>query len=118
MGEIAPQHGWPTTVRRPQRLYRTIDTIRHGDVKWDSFAVRYNCTLENDNNPAPWKDDTYDVWFRCPRQTIHNILTNLELANYTYYRPFREYDAQTNARRFQDFFSGDWAWEQVVRFLL
>ena len=59
-------------------------------------------------------DATYDMWYRCPRQTIHNILANPGLADKMDCRPYREYDTQSDERRFQDFMGGDWAWDQAV----
>ncbi|KAH0834698.1 hypothetical protein J3R83DRAFT_10225 [Lanmaoa asiatica] len=94
-------------------LYNTIDAIPLGDVKWQGFAVKYTGTnMPDDNGEAPWMEDAYDVWFCCPLQTIHNMLANPELKEKMDFRPYQEYDAQLGDRRFQDFMSGDWAWDQ------
>lgn len=98
-------------------LYTTIDSITLGDVKWQSFAVKYT-SMPDDGEQVPWMEDTYDVWFRCPLRTIHNMLANPELKGKMDFRPYREYDAQSGDRRFQDFMSGDWAWDQSVSRIL
>ncbi|KAI5998603.1 hypothetical protein EDD15DRAFT_2386521 [Pisolithus albus] len=92
-------------------MYRTIDNTQVGDVKWQSFAVKYTGDAEVD--PAPWMHDKYDVWFRDPHKVVQNMLANPEFANEMDYQPFREYDAKTSTRRWQDFMSGDWAWRQA-----
>lgn len=95
-------------------LYKTIDAIQLGEVKWEYFSVKYTRT-NDDNEQEPWTEDTYDVWYRCPLQMIHNLLGNPLLASKMDYRPYWEYDTQTNECRFQDFMSGDWTWDQAVR---
>ena len=98
-------------------LYKTIDAIPLGNVKWQSFAIKYT-SMPDDNEQAPWMEDTYDVWFHCPLQTIHNILANPELKGKMDFRPYREYDAQSGDQCFQDFMSGDWVWDQSVSMAL
>ena len=96
-------------------VYKTIDTIQEGDVKWECPSLKYtNTPDEEDQVWVPWMDATYDVWYWCPRQTIHNILANPELADKMDCRLYHEYDTQSDERRFQDFMGGDWAWDQAV----
>ncbi|KAF8132929.1 hypothetical protein EV363DRAFT_1397839 [Boletus edulis] len=94
-------------------LYQTIDAVQQGEEKWESFSVKYTGTMDDNDGLAPWMEDTYDVWYRCPRRTIHNLLANPLLTSNMEYRPYQEYDMQTNERQFQDFMSGDWAWDQA-----
>lgn len=58
----------------------------------------------------------YELWYRDPRKVIHNILANPDLVDGIDYVPYREF--QDGKRRYCDFMSGDWAWEQCVRELL
>ncbi|KIJ57557.1 hypothetical protein HYDPIDRAFT_49080, partial [Hydnomerulius pinastri MD-312] len=93
-------------------LYDTIDSTELGDVKWESFTVQY--TGEKPSvNPPPWMDAEYDVWFRNPRQCVHNIIRNPLLAKEMDLRPFREYSTHADERQWKDFMSGDWVWEQA-----
>jgi len=94
-------------------LYRIIDSTSVGDVKWENFTVRYN-SEDQGNNAAPWMSDTYDVWYRDPRQVVHNILASPQFRNEMDYTPYREYDTANDERRWQNFMSGDWAWEDAV----
>ena len=95
-----------------KQMYETIDSTQLGDVKWQSFTVKYTGDLGADT--APWIRDSYDVWFRDPREVVRNMLANPEFANEMDYQPFREYDMKTSTQRWQDFMSGDWAWRQAV----
>lgn len=97
-------------------LYCVIDSARIGDVKWDSFAIRYTGE-DQQGAPAPWMLDSYEVWYRDPRKVIHNILASPEYADKLDYVPYWEYDASNDERRWQDFMSGDWAWEEADRIL-
>ncbi|KAI5989293.1 hypothetical protein EDD15DRAFT_2198580 [Pisolithus albus] len=94
-----------------KEMYRTIDKTEVGDVKWQSFTVKYAGDVETD--PVPWMHDEYDIWFRDPHEVVQNMLANPEFAKEMDYRPFREYDTKSSTRRWQDFMSGDWAWRQA-----
>ncbi|KAI6019440.1 hypothetical protein PISMIDRAFT_101557 [Pisolithus microcarpus 441] len=88
------------------------DNTQVGDVKWQSFAVKYTGDVEV--NPAPWMHNEYDIWFQDPHKVIQNMLANPEFAKEMDYQPFCEYDAKTSTQWWQDFMSGDWAWHQAV----
>ncbi|KAI5982008.1 hypothetical protein EDD15DRAFT_2378623 [Pisolithus albus] len=94
-----------------KEMYRTIDKTEVGDVKWQSFTVKYAGDVETD--PMPWMHDEYDIWFQDPHEVVQNMLANPEFAKEMDYRPFREYDTKSSTRRWQDFMSGDWAWRQA-----
>ena len=50
-----------------QELNALIDSIKQGDVPWNSFSVTYDGARPPDNMPQPpWMDDKYEVWFRDP----------------------------------------------------
>ncbi|KAL4081233.1 hypothetical protein J3A83DRAFT_4356016 [Scleroderma citrinum] len=72
-------------------MYQTINNLELGDVKWQSFAIKY--TGDQGVDPAPWMNDSYDVWFQDPHEVICNIYTS--------------------TCHWQDFMSGNWAWYQV-----
>ncbi|KAI6009049.1 hypothetical protein EDC04DRAFT_2871423 [Pisolithus marmoratus] len=91
-------------------LYSTIDRTCLGDVKWQNFSIKYSQNLDK---PAPWMRAQFDVWFRCPLETICNMLSNPDLTAQMDYRPYHEYDLKSGKCCFQDFMSGDWAWDQA-----
>ncbi|KAF8122990.1 hypothetical protein EV363DRAFT_1455925 [Boletus edulis] len=104
------QHGGEPLFASHQDLYKTIDSTPLGDVKWESFSVKY--TGERPAAGPPWMNDNYEVWFRDPRQLVHSILGNPEFANETDFWAYREFKTATDKRQFHDFMSANWAWEQ------
>jgi len=92
-------------------LYDSIDEIHHGDVPWQSFHLSY--TGELDAEPEPWKLAKYDVYYRDPRQIIHQQLGNRSFETEMDYAPKRVFDKAGN-RRYRNFMSGEWAWRHVV----
>ncbi|KAI6162858.1 hypothetical protein EDD17DRAFT_1776419 [Pisolithus thermaeus] len=93
-------------------LYCIIDSTHIGDIKWDSFAIQY--TGEEPNGaPTTWMSDSYEVWYHDPHEATHNILTGLDFTDQLDYVPYWEYDVSNDERHWQDFMTGDWAWEQV-----
>ncbi len=55
----------------------------------------------------------YEIWFRDVDLTVQNLLANPDFADDFDFVPFREYGPD-DERRYCDFFSADWAWEQAV----
>lgn len=96
-------------------MYETIDSTPYGEVRWESFTVRYNLNKDPPSNEAPaaWKTAEYDGWFRDPRKLIHNIIANRGFDNEFDYAPYQEYDCK-GQHRFHDVFSGNWCWRQAV----
>ncbi|EIW82031.1 hypothetical protein CONPUDRAFT_152917 [Coniophora puteana RWD-64-598 SS2] len=92
-------------------MYKTIDTIRAGEVPWESFMMSYKGPRPAHDVP-PWMDQTYDVWFCDPQTIIKNMLGNPDFKDSMDYTPYREFDV-LGSRRWEDMFSGDWAWDQV-----
>jgi hypothetical protein len=93
-------------------LYKTIDNIPVGDVKWQSFSTQYTGT-QPDIAP-PWMDQTFDVGYRDPHQVVRNMLGNPDYAQEFDYRPYREFSTDGDVRQWKDFMSADWAWNQAV----
>ena len=96
-----------------QELYQMIDSIRQGDIAWDSFSVRYNGALPTSDTRPPWMDSTYEVWFRNRLLILESQISNREFKDEMDYTPKRIF--YKGKHRYQDLMSGNWAWEQVVR---
>ncbi|KAG2035411.1 hypothetical protein BDR03DRAFT_934906 [Suillus americanus] len=58
-------------------------------------------------------DQSHDVWYRDPHEVIQGMLGNPDYEKEMDYRPFREFSADGDKRQWQDFMSGDWAWNQA-----
>ncbi|KAG2738057.1 hypothetical protein P692DRAFT_20882962 [Suillus brevipes Sb2] len=95
-----------------RNVYRTIDNTPLGDVKWQSFLVKYTGDIP-DEGPLPWMTESYDVWFRDPHQVVQNMLANPDYASEVDMRPYREFATEMDEHQWQDFMSGDWAWNQA-----
>ena len=108
---LAPHNDHPLFSNHKD-LYSTIDATPLGDVPWESFSLKYNGALPKRDIP-PWMSSEYDVWFRDPRELIHNLISNPDFHGEFDYSPLREFDGDEN-RRYQDFMSGNWAWKQAV----
>ena len=92
-------------------LYETIDATPIGGVPWQSVTFQYNGPRPDDI--PTWMENEHTIWFRDPRLLFKNMLENPDFAEYFDYSPHRQYDAK-GSRRYQNFMSGDWAWEQAV----
>jgi len=96
-------------------LYDKIDAIPIGGVPWQNFAVTYNGPKPETNIP-PWMEQTYEVYFRDPRQLFLNMLANPAFAEDFDYTPMQVFNAN-GIRRYENFMSGDWAWKHAVSHL-
>lgn len=95
-----------------QHLYATVDAITFGDVPWQTFSVTYNGPVPDGAMPS-WMIREYDVWFRDPRLVLRNQYSNPDFADDIDWVPKRSYSAN-GKRKYRDFMSGDWAWNQAV----
>src|SRR5882757_11106710 len=55
-------------------LQEQIDNISLSHVNWNSFSITYTGPLPLQNTPK-WMTTEYEVWYRNPREVIHNILS-------------------------------------------
>ena len=96
-------------------LYNTIDNIPVGGVPWQNLSVSYTGLWPEADVP-PWMEQSYEVYFRDPRQLFQNMLANPSFAEDFDYTPMRIFDIN-GGRRYENFMSGDWAWKQAVGLL-
>lgn len=92
-------------------LHATIDSITVGDVLWQSFSIVYEGDRPAGEVPS-WMEKRFDVWFRCPRDLLHNQLGSADFAKDMDYCPKRIF-TKDGKREFCDLMSGDWAWRQA-----
>ncbi len=97
-------------------MFKTIDKTPLGDVRWRCFTVTYNSVMPEGDIP-PWMSQPHEVWFRCPREVLCNILANPEFKTGFDTTPYREYTSD-GKRVFSDIFSANWVWRQAVGLLL
>ncbi|KIJ70649.1 hypothetical protein HYDPIDRAFT_23740 [Hydnomerulius pinastri MD-312] len=95
-----------------RHLYKTIDSTPLSDVKWQRYKIQYTGDMP-DLNPPPWMQQTFKVWFWDVREVTHIILGNPSFAEEMNLQPFREFSTKGDEQQYQDFMSGDWAWDQA-----
>lgn len=93
-------------------LLHQIDRIKLGHVPWRSFTARYSDDEPLRPDSPVWMREEYEVWFRDPREIVHGILGNSEFSDGIDYIPYRDF--VNGKRRWCEFMSGDWAWQQAV----
>ncbi|KAH6905748.1 hypothetical protein BKA70DRAFT_1373002 [Coprinopsis sp. MPI-PUGE-AT-0042] len=91
-------------IANHRELHALIDSIKEGDVPWDSFSITYNGPPATTGSLPPWATQQHEVWFRDPLAVIENQLANPEFKGKIDYAPKRE---------FRKFMSGNWAWRQA-----
>lgn len=98
-----------------QDMYTTIDAMTLSSIPWKLFSVSFKRVAEEpeENNP-PWKLKSYDVWFRGPHQILKIQLARRDFAAEMDFSPKKITDKETNVRRYQNFMSGEWAWDQAA----
>ncbi|KAH7903012.1 hypothetical protein BJ138DRAFT_1021251, partial [Hygrophoropsis aurantiaca] len=107
-------HGHHPPFSDHHDLYNVIDNTEVGDVPWSSFSVQYAGDQSEVN--ASWMNKNYDVFYRDPHIVIQKLLANPDFKDSIDYAPYREWEMRSNGtynRRWRDFMSGDWAWDQA-----
>ena len=94
-------------------LYNTIDSTPLGDVPWQSFSIQYNDDEGLEGTLPQWMTSEYDVWFRDPHSIIKNMIDNPDYNRQADVAPVRIFNGD-GSRVYQNFMSGDWAWEEAV----
>ncbi|KAF9238354.1 hypothetical protein BU15DRAFT_88408 [Melanogaster broomeanus] len=98
-----------------KELYKTIDATQVGDVQWDSFSLKYDGERPSIGDVPPWMDIPYDFWFRPAYRLVERLLSNTDFDGEFDYVPHRDFAGENEARCYENFMSGDWAWTQADR---
>jgi hypothetical protein len=98
-------------------LYNAIDRIPLGDMPWKSFSLQYDGEKPADD-VLSWMNKAYQICYCDPRMVIHGMLAQPDFKDNMDYVPYCKYNSKTEKREWQDFMSGDWAWNQAVRVFL
>lgn len=112
---LASFHDGQPPFTSHRELYSTIDAIKQGEIPWNSFSISYN-GVHPQQNPPPWMDASYEVWFRSPLQVLEGQIANPEYKNMMDFVPKRVY--HEGKCQYSDLMSGNWAWDQAVCYAL
>ena len=138
IAETEPGSGPP--FANAQDLYNTIDSTEIGGVPWQvstvsptrppthiggtslqAFEVRFESDEGDIQVPAAntevprWKTKSYEVWFHDPLKIAEEQIGSKDFARELDYGP-KWIFSQTGKRQYSDFMSGNWAWQQAVRY--
>jgi hypothetical protein len=108
-------HGDDPPFADHRDLYNVIDSTLTGELPWESFRLEY--AGDRSEGEAPWMNKEYDVFYRDPREVVRNMLGNPDFKDELDFTPYREWEERPDGshnRRWRDFMSGDWAWDQAV----
>ncbi|KAF5347656.1 hypothetical protein D9758_014854 [Tetrapyrgos nigripes] len=93
-------------------MYGLIDAIRQGKIQWESFTVKFNGDLPEDQSPLPaWKQQEYQVWFRDPLAIMEQMLANPSFKTEMDVSPTRLF--KNGKRLYRDLMTGNWAWTHL-----
>ncbi|KAG1898813.1 uncharacterized protein F5891DRAFT_1190294 [Suillus fuscotomentosus] len=93
-------------------IYKVIDDTPLGNVKWQSFTVKYTGDILEEGT-APWMTDSHEVWFRNPCDNVCNMLTSPDFATEMDLKPYYEFATENDKHQWKDFMYGDWAYKQA-----
>ena len=99
-----------------QDLYNTIDSTEIGGVLWQAFSVNFNDDAMEDTPLPRWKTKSYEVWFRDPLKIAEAQIANKDFGHEMDYALKRMF-SRAGRRQYSDFMSGNWAWQQAVRYI-
>ncbi|KAF5342782.1 hypothetical protein D9758_017123 [Tetrapyrgos nigripes] len=108
---MAPERSDNVPFHNHREMYGLIDAIRQGEIQWESFTVKFNGDLPEDQSPLPaWKQQEYQVWFRDPLAIMEQMLANLSFKTEMDVSPKRLF--KNGKRLYRDLMTGNWAWTQ------
>ena len=96
-----------------QEMLTTIDAISLGDILWQSFSAKYSGEVPP-TNPPDWMSKEYTVYFHDLLSVVRSMISNPDFRGQFNYAPYREFE--DGKRRWTDVMSGNWVWDQAVRF--
>jgi Plavaka transposase len=97
-------------------LYGTIDSTPLGDVPWQNISLRYN-NAPADGRIPDWMTAEYEAWFRDPHAVVKDMIGNPDYKDGFDVAPVQVHTSN-GQRKYQNFMSGDWAWEEAVGHIL
>ncbi|KAF5343292.1 hypothetical protein D9758_016490 [Tetrapyrgos nigripes] len=108
---MAPERSDNVPFHNHREMYGLIDAIRQGEIQWESFTVKFNSDLPEDQSPLPaWKQQEYQVWFRDPLAIMEQMLANPSFKTEMDVSPKRLF--KNGKRLYRDLMTGNWAWTQ------
>lgn len=107
----------PSPFQSHNHMLEVIDSIPVIDqAPWLTSTFGFNATPESVAvERKAWMDKKIEVWGRDPCEILHMLLRNSSFANKFDTTPYKKYNG-SGEREYGDFFSGDWSWQEAVRY--
>ncbi|KAG5634997.1 hypothetical protein H0H81_012772 [Sphagnurus paluster] len=70
-----------------KHMYSLINSIKQGEVAWESFSVSYTGECPSTGPTPPWMLQKFKVWFQDPLQVLKNQISNLDFENQMDFAP-------------------------------
>ncbi|KAI6011499.1 hypothetical protein EDC04DRAFT_2609854 [Pisolithus marmoratus] len=87
-----------------------------GTVKWENFKIAYKCKHQDGQN-ADEQDELIKLAGLGGQDVIHNLLGCTNIKDEMDFVPYQEFNATNKQRHWEDFMSGDWAWEEADKII-
>jgi hypothetical protein len=94
-------------------LLAHIDTIPYGHIPWQAREMSYPGVRPETNAPL-WMDETYTWYMKDARSVLLQQLSNPDIDGRFDAAAYQEFKPN-GARRYKDFMSATYAWDQSVR---
>lgn len=98
-----------------KEMYSTIDAIQEGDAPFKTICLKYSGPISP--NPPCWMTETYELCTCDSHKLLHNQLYTTDFAGAFNNKPYCQFDHKGD-RVWSNLMSGDWAWNEVVCFLI
>lgn len=96
-------------------ILNTIDSIPLCDIPWEGFKISY--TGEKSATSPSWMEKEFEVWYRNPLKVMEQQIGNPDFAHEVDFSPKQVINPRNKKRQYKDLMSGQWSWDQAVRFL-
>jgi hypothetical protein len=100
-------------------MYDKIDEIDVGEASWESYEIDLSDDVD-ELEDGPWAHKTYTLHKQDTLQVTRSMLDNPEFDGHYDTRAYRRYTKHSSTgkweRELSDVMSGQWAWQQSVRY--
>ncbi|KAF8836748.1 hypothetical protein BDN67DRAFT_992022 [Paxillus ammoniavirescens] len=111
-GESSLDHGGKPPFVDHKDLHNMINATLLGNVSWESFKLKYSGECPS-GQVTPWMTQTYKFWFHNSHSVVENMFSNPDFDGEIDYVPYRDFLEEGETHRYENFMSGDWAWNQA-----
>ena len=113
MGLIDDISGGKSPFADNHEMCEKIDATDLGGIAWQKASLSYQGALPESGTPPEWMMKEYELFYRPAEDVVKRLLADPTFDGAFDYVPYQEFDKKGD-RRYEDVFSGDWAFKQAV----